>query len=998
MRERETKVCIFIICIFTSWALVDFGVPAVFAAQETQIQILLRMKEALEDPTNALRDWDGSEDSPCRWRGIDCNDEGAVTRIQLHGNSLSGRILPDICNLQSLIIFELDRNSLYGNFPPEFSNCSRLEQLNLSSNLLNGSLPDLSKLKALKFLDLSNNRFSGEFPVSVGNLTNLESLSLGINMFNRRTIPEELMRLTRLSWLYLTNCNFIGSIPASLSNLSELGNLELSMNDLTGRIPKELGSLKKLYQLELFSNLLSGEIPPELGNLTSLRDFDASRNSLCGRIPADFGKLERLHFIQLYQNQLSGEIPEGFGELKNLIGISMYQNYLTGPLPPKLGSVSEFNMIDVSQNMLSGPLPPDLCSGGKLQYILVLDNEFTGQIPESYGNCKSMLRFRVSKNKLTGRIPRGIWEFPHVSILDLSFNSFEGEIAPAIGNARNLSELYLQRNGFSGNLPAEIGQASQLIKIDVSGNKLTGAVPSEIGKLSLLNSLSLQENNLSGPIPAQIGHCKFLSSINLAYNELTGPIPGSLGFMEVLNSLNLSNNMLSGEIPNTLAALKLSSVDFSRNSLTGPVPIELISQTNNRSFSGNPGLCGQGLESLQPCDLHTRDVYQERWITGWIVSGTVFTFLILGMLIRGCRLHRRDSNKVNSRTFWEMKSFHKLNFDEHEVLESMDEEHIIGHGGSGTVYRIQLSNGESVAVKKLWTCKNGHHGGQGLINRELKAEVETLGTIRHRNIVKLYCYFSNGDSNMLVYEYMPNGNLWESLHVGNRGASLDWPTRYKIALGVANGLAYLHHDCQPGIIHRDVKSTNILLDAENQARVADFGFAKILQACPRGDSSVRITGTHGYIAPEYAYSSRVTEKSDIYSFGVVLLELITGRRPVEAEFGENKDIVYWISRKILTREGAFEVLDYRIYELYKDEMIQALKIAVRCTSKLPNVRPSMREVVQMLLEAKPRNIVKSVQGKNNNDEKPVYTKESSIVHIPAADCKPKSDSKPQSKA
>jgi len=219
---------------------------------------------------------------------------------------------------------------------------------------------------------------------------------------------------------------------------------------------------------------------------------------------------------------------------------------------------------------------------------------------------------------------------------------------------------------------------------------------------------------------------------------------------------------------------------------------------------------------------------------------------------------------------------------------------------------------------------------------------------------------------------------------------------------VANGLAYLHHDCQPGIIHRDVKSTNILLDADYQARVADFGFAKILQACPRSDTSIGITGTHGYIAPEYAYSSRVTEKSDIYSFGVVLLELVTGRRPVEPEFGENKDIVYWISRKVLTKEGAFEVLDCRIYESYKDEMIQALKIAVRCTSKLPHLRPSMREVVQMLLEAKPRNTVKTSQGKNNNDDEklPVYTKEAAAINDIPADCKHImiSDCKPQSKA
>lgn len=198
---------------------------------------------------------------------------------------------------------------------------------------------------------------------------------------------------------------------------------------------------------------------------------------------------------------------------------------------------------------------------------------------------------------------------------------------------------------------------------------------------------------------------------------------------------------------------------------------------------------------------------------------------------------------------------------------------------------------------------------------------------------------------------MPNGNLFEALHSHN---DLDWPSRHKIALGAAHGLAYLRHDCSPAIIHRDVKSTNILLDQFYEAKIADFGVAKVLQACNRGGDSITVfAGTHGYIAPEYAYSLKVTEKSDVYSVGVVLLELITGRGPIETEFGENKNIVSWTSGKILKSEDLIAVLDSKISKSFKDQMIQVLKIAVSCTHKLPALRPSMREVVQMLLDADP---------------------------------------------
>jgi serine/threonine protein kinase len=313
-----------------------------------------------------------------------------------------------------------------------------------------------------------------------------------------------------------------------------------------------------------------------------------------------------------------------------------------------------------------------------------------------------------------------------------------------------------------------------------------------------------------------------------------------------------------------------------------------------------------------------------------------------------------------SSSSYDVTSFHKLSFDQHEIVEALIDKNIVGHGGSGTVYKIELSNGELVAVKKLWVSRRSKqehgHGGAGCLDRELRTEVETLGSIRHKNIVKLYCCYSGADSNLLVYEYMPNGNLWDALH-GSGGwgfGFLDWPTRHRVALGVAQGLAYLHHDLLFPIVHRDIKSSNILLDADFEPKVADFGIAKVLQA--RGDrdaSTTTIAGTYGYLAPEYAYSSKATTKCDVYSFGVVLMELATGKKPIEPEFGDTRDIVQWVSGKV-AGGGEAEALDKRLeWSPFKEEMVQALRVAVRCTCSIPGLRPTMADVVQMLAEAGP---------------------------------------------
>ncbi|XVF36511.1 hypothetical protein REPUB_Repub19eG0064300 [Reevesia pubescens] len=923
--------------IFLFLVLLSFVFYSSRAIRHDQSQFFIQMKASLSG--KALSDWDVSGGKTCcNFAGVRCNNQGYVESINVSGWSLSGNFPADVCSyLPELRVLDISRNNLHGNFLNGIVNCSLLEKFNMSSIYLRATLPDFSKMTSLRVLDLSYNLFTGDFPMSITNLTNLEVFYFnengGINLWQ---LPENISRLTKLRVMVFTTCMLYGRIPASIGNMTSLVDLELDGNFLSGQIPKELGLLKNLRQLELYYNQhLSGTIPEELGNLTELRDLDMSVNRLSGSIPVSIFRLPKLEALQLYNNSLTGEIPGVIADSTTLTLLSLYGNLLSGQLPQNLGHSSPLVVLDLSENKLSGLLPTEVCRGGKLMYLLVLDNKFSGKLPDSYANCKSLIRFRVSNNYLEGSIPEGLLSLPHVSIVDLADNNFTGPFPSySIGNARNLSELFMQNNKISSVLPPDISRAKSLVKIDLSNNLLSGSIPSEIGNLKNLNLLMLQGNKFSSYIPS------------------------SLSLLKSLNVLDLSNNHLTGNIPESLSELLPTSINFSNNELSGPIPLSLIKGGLVESFSGNPGLCVLVHVQNFPICSHTYDQKKLNSMWAIIISVIVITIgalLFLKRLFCKQRAVMEHDETLSSSFFaYDVKSFHRICFDQHEILEAMVDKNIVGHGGSGTVYKIELRSGEVVAVKKLWsrTTKDSASEDQLILDKGLKTEVETLGSIRHKNIVKLYSYFSNFDCNLLVYEYMLNGNLWDALHKGQ--LHLDWPIRHQIALGVAQGLAYLHHDLLPPIIHRDIKSTNILLDVNFQPKVADFGIAKVLQARAGKDSTTTvIAGTYGYLAPEYAYSNKATTKCDVYSFGVVLMELITGKKPVEADFGENKNIVYWVSTKLDTKEGVMEALDKGLSGSFRDEMIQVLRIAMRCTCRNPSQRPTMNEVVQLLIEADP---------------------------------------------
>ncbi|XP_022980931.1 receptor-like protein kinase HAIKU2 [Cucurbita maxima] len=942
-------------------------------------QILTKLQTNLQSSnTKAFENW-GHETPICNFTGITCNSDEFVTGIDLSKRGLSG-VLPfdAICELKSLEKLAFGSNSLHGGATESLNKCVKLKYLDLGINSFSGSFPNIHSLTELQYLYLNLSGFSGKFPwKSVENFTGLIELSLGDNAFDNATFPVEVTALKKLTWLYLSNCSLTGEIPRAIGNLTELRSLEFSENYITGGIPAEIVNLQNLWQLEFYGNQLTGKLPAGLRNLTRLKNFDGSMNFISGDL-SEVRFLTNLVSLQLFDNEISGGVPAELGEFKSLVDLSLYSNRLTGPLPQLIGSWSDFDYIDVSENFLSGSIPPDMCKKGTMKKLLILKNNFSGEIPATYGNCSTLTRFRVSENSLTGVVPSGIWGLPNVNIIDLASNQLEGSITSDIGKAVALSELRVENNRLSGRLPLEISQAKSLTKVSLSNNEFSGELPATIGDLKHLDSLELQSNRFSGLISETIGSCDSLSIVNFAENLFSGKIPSSLGFLAVLNSLNLSNNALSGEIPSTFSHLKLSFLDLSNNQLTGPVPELLANGAYNESFAGNPGLCSDVDGVLQRCSQRSDDSKHVRTfvicfaIGLLLLSITVWCFITL-------KKSEKDRDWSLKEESWDLKSFHVMSFTEDEILNSIKDENLIGKGGSGNVYKVTVGNGKEFAVKHIWNTnpyddKRRNRSSSPILQKqrtkssEFDSEVKTLSSIRHVNVVKLYCSITSEVSNLLVYEYMPNGSLWDRLHT-SRKMELDWETRYKIAVGAAKGLEYLHHGCDRPVIHRDVKASNILLDEFLKPRIADFGLAKMLQASGFTESSHVIAGTPGYIAPEYGYTYKVDEKSDVYSFGVVLLELVSGKKAIEAEFGENKDIVEWVSNNLKTRERVLSLVDSRLGDMFKEDAIKVLRIGILCTARAPTSRPTMRSVVQMLQEAQPCGLVGITISKNDGSVK-----------------------------
>ncbi|PWA63261.1 leucine-rich repeat transmembrane protein kinase family protein [Artemisia annua] len=978
-----------------------FLVSAKVAEVNNEASILLSIKAHLIDPLDQLKDWKISQEdnAHCNWTGIVCNSVGRVEKLDLSKRNISGRVSDDIQRLSSLTMINICCNGFTSSLPKSFSNLTLLETLDVSQNYFVDAFPrGLGMALGLTLLNASSNNFSGDIPEDLGNNTVLETLDFRGNYFigsipvsfrnlkkltflglsgNNLTgpIPKEIGELSSLESIVIGYNEFTGGIPAEFGNLTNLKYLDLAYGNLGGSIPMEIGNLKGLEAIYLYKNNLVGKIPREIGKLTSLTQLDFSDNMLSGELPAEISELKSLQLFNVMSNKLTGSVPSGVSNLSQLGVLELWNNSFSGSLPKDLGLNSPLEWVDLSSNSFTGPIPESICHQGNLTKLILFNNEFSGPIPIGLATCNSLVRVRMQNNFFSGVIPVGFGSLDKLQRLELANNNLTGQIPNDLSLSTSLSFIDFSQNQLQSSLPSSILSIPNLQNFLVSENNLIGKIPSQFQDFPSLSMLDLSSNHFTGTIPSSIASCQKLVYLNLRNNELTGEIPVPISMMGTLAVLDLSNNSLTGGIPENFGnSPALESLNVSYNRLQGPVPENGMLRTINPSdLVGNTGLCGN---VLAPCtgdmssDSHHKGFHTKHVIAGWVIGMSVVLAVLVALFAGktlygkwytngGCFEERFEMGK--GEWPWRLMAFQKLNFNSNDILNCVKESNVIGMGATGVVYKAEIErNNTVVAVKKLWSTKNDIELGSSA--GDFVGEVNVLGKLRHRNIVRLLGYLHNDTNAMIVYEYMTNGSLGEALH-GQARLLVDWVTRYNIAVGVAQGLAYLHHDCHPPVIHRDVKPNNILLDGNLEARIADFGLAKMM--VKKNETVSMVAGSYGYIAPEYGYTLKVDEKSDIYSYGVVLMELITGKKPIEPEFGDSVDIVEWVRRKIRDKKPLGEVVDENVGNCkhVEEEMLLVLRIALICTAKLPKDRPSMRDVISMLEEARPRR--KSGSNTNN---------------------------------
>ncbi|GMI77684.1 CLAVATA3 INSENSITIVE RECEPTOR KINASE 4 [Hibiscus trionum] len=515
--------------------------------------------------------------------------------------------------------------------------------------------------------------------------------------------------------------------------------------------------------------------------------------------------------------------------------------------------------------------------------------------------------------------------------LEMASTGLSGMLSPGIGNLSHLRTMLLQNNQLSGPIPDEIGKLSELQTLDLSGNQFVGAIPSSLGSLTHLSYLRLNKNNLSGHIPRDVANLTGLSFLDLSFNNLSGPTPKILANGYSITGNNFlctsSSQHICGDVPN---------------------PLNVASSASSSRVGGN-----------------------HHWLLS-VVIGIISTFVVSVMLLV-CWVHWNRSrilllSYVQHDYDFEIGHLKRFSYRELQTATgNFNPQNILGQGGYGVVYKGCLPNRLVVAVKRL---KDPNFTGEV----QFQTEVEMIGLALHRNLLRLYGFCMTPDERLLIYPYMPNGSVADRLRDSCHGKpTLNWNRRMHIALGAARGLLYLHEQCNPKIIHRDVKAANILLDESFEAVVGDFGLAKLLD---KRDSHVTtaVRGTVGHIAPEYLSTGQSSEKTDVFGFGILLLELITGQKTLDAGNGQIQKgmILSWV--KTLHEEKRLDVLVDRDLKgcFNAIELETITDLALKCTRSQPHLRPKMSEVLKVL-EGLVQSGAEESHGRTNHCETRAYS-------------------------
>ncbi|XP_058210914.1 leucine-rich repeat receptor protein kinase HPCA1 [Rhododendron vialii] len=830
-------------------------------------------------------------------------------------------------------------------------------------------------------LGLSTMGLIGKLSGDIGGLTELRSLDLSFNKGLTGSLSSSLGDLQKLNILILAGCGFSGNIPDELGSLTELSFLALNSNNFTGKIPASLGNLSKLYWLDLADNQLIGSLPiststtPGLDLLKKAKHFHFNKNHLSGPIPAKLFSSDMILIHVLFDgNRIRGTIPDTLGLVQTLEVLRLDRNDLTGVVPSNLNNLTNIVELNLGHNNLSGPFP-NLTRMDSLNYVDLSNNSFqSSEAPTWFSTLQSLTTLVIEYGSLQGPLPQTLFSLPEIQQVKLRNNAFNNTLIMGNSIGQQLQLVDLQNNQIS-TITLGSGFTNTLILI---GNPVCTS--------ALANTEYCQlEQQTARPYSTSLANCGTTScspdqklnpqSCDCAYPYggtlyFRGPLFRELSNANIFHSLEMSMWMKLGLTPGSVS---LQNPFFNLDDYL-QVQLELF-PTGGKYFNRTeilrlgfalsnqtykpPSEFGPYYFIAAPYffpDEHGGTSISSSMIIGIAIGCGVLVLVLVGLGAYAVRQKKRAEKAIGlSKPFasWapsgkdsggapQLKGARWFSYDElKKCTNNFSQNNEIGYGGYGKVYKGLLSGGQLLAIKR---AQRGSTQG-GL---EFKTEIELLSRVHHKNLVGLVGFCFEQGEQMLVYEFMPNGTLKESLS-GKSGIHLDWKRRLRIALGSARGLAYLHDLADPPIIHRDVKSTNILLDENLTAKVADFGLSKLVSDSSKGHVSTQVKGTLGYLDPEYYMTQQLTEKSDVYSFGVVMLELVTARQPIEKGKYIVREVRLAMNKSNEEDYGLRELMDPTIRDVLSlTGFARFVDLAMQCVEESAADRPTMSEVVKTL--------------------------------------------------